>query len=397
MLVGVEEDRVSQVGGKAAILEEIIRRCPDANAPSFNIFEGNNVIINPSEGRRVVRASSDLDLFGGCGLHNTYIGVSYNENPALDRAIRIPDSISQERIRFFAESIGRGPKPPVWISQVMGNPMYWVIVLEHPNRPNNFLINYSITPSNETYINAHLQLPGKLTRSAILGSDMTLRGEVDVSDTTAFYLAVKKYLNLRDSGIVHKDWTSIFEGGLYPDYRMETYQFTPIRRRLEIPVSDVSNLLVFGASDEVELPVVLVPDFVRADNFKKGRDGLEDFPDFRDYGNAWLRNPSVRNVPDVFPTELMFWLYMQNIDKRFPEGYIVITDLFQKQEFDIPMKNARVVLINSSSRPPVDSLNHSISRLIYKVPVLVVGELTEMARTGDRVKFSCDGSTYKLR
>ena len=92
----------------------------------------------------------------------------------------------------------------------------------------------------------------------------------------------------------------------------------------------------------------------------------------------------------------MFWMYMQLVDERYPEGYLVMAPLDKRQQFDIAMRNAKAVIIQTQ-RDPLLALNHNTSRLIYKAPVLVVTDNVPKIGTGERVTFSCDGSSYSLR
>ena len=64
MLVGVDQERVRRVGGKAAILEEILKRNPKANVPAFEYVEKDDHAF-PNDGKtRILRESGELDVFG---------------------------------------------------------------------------------------------------------------------------------------------------------------------------------------------------------------------------------------------------------------------------------------------------------------------------------------------
>ena len=65
MLANVDEKRVLEIGGKAAILEEIVRRLgKKANVPGFSIYGENRGSVM-SKGDYVLRSSSELDSILG--------------------------------------------------------------------------------------------------------------------------------------------------------------------------------------------------------------------------------------------------------------------------------------------------------------------------------------------
>jgi len=62
MLVDVDEARVAKVGGKAAILEEILAKNPKANVPWFEYVNDENYVL-PNDGKiRILRESDTVWL-----------------------------------------------------------------------------------------------------------------------------------------------------------------------------------------------------------------------------------------------------------------------------------------------------------------------------------------------
>src|SRR3989338_10552172 len=100
MLSGMDEQRVQQVGGKAAILEEIVKRWPQANIPPFTTEEDSFF------GKAILRASSELDVLGGFGLYPTYTDIPPSWLNETYSRIRNLDENTEARIQVFCESIG---------------------------------------------------------------------------------------------------------------------------------------------------------------------------------------------------------------------------------------------------------------------------------------------------
>lgn len=148
MLSGIDKDRVSKVGGKAAILEEILKRWPKAHIPPFKVFDDSEAHMGMLEDeKRIFRASSELDIFGGCGLHESFNSVTYNNADMVKREIL--ERSKMMVIEQFAESVGKKYKKPTIISQEERRPNYWGVMMQHPNDHNVFMVVYSDSPSLE--------------------------------------------------------------------------------------------------------------------------------------------------------------------------------------------------------------------------------------------------------
>jgi hypothetical protein len=286
-------------------------------------------------------------------------------------------------------------RQPTVMSQVQGKPRYWCTVIQHPNNPKYFLILYSNSPSLEC---KNAVLGGKSnwtfysrdTQSFIANSDGEVIQDGDIDPTNRQFVewAVLNYQMIDCLEIVDDGWVSIMEAGLYQDY-IETYQFTPIRRKMDFSVELSEGNLIFGACDKSKLPVVKVPPFVDVASYVEGNRDLKEYPDFEKFARPILRV----NGPYT-PVTSLYWGFMKAMDGKFPEGYIVLARIDSKQEFDITMRNAKAVLIDSP-RDPLCSLDHKLSRILYKVPVVIVDDLSNKS-LGRRATLSYDGSTYSI-
>ncbi len=409
MLTGVDDARVAKVGGKAAILEEIVRRWPQANVPPFRVFaDGVPWISSLDFEGRVFRASSELDLFGGCGLHNTFFGVTnYNYSSIVPKILK-PSDMEQSRLKMFAASVGKKYTPPTVISQKEGKPTYWAVVMQHPNNPGTFIVTYSDGPSAESKdstlamfsrsehsIRQNQIVPDRETHAAFCDGNVNLIGDRNSADKDVAELAVINYITIRDLNIVHPVWVSILEAGIYHD-GTETYQFTPIRRRTPGSHEVAGNKLIFGACEPVKLPVVKLPSHTELEYYVRNSKGLENYSDFEEF----IRETVATHGQFLIDFNLvpgLSWRYMQKVEERYPEGYLAIAPLDKYQEFDIPMTKAKAVLIDTTR--PLLALNHSTSRLMHKAPVLVVDDMDTLRlnlATGNEVTFSCDGSNYSI-
>src|SRR3989344_1939729 len=416
MLVGVDEARVKQVGGKAAVLEEILRRWPEAPVPSFRVYaNGERPHFPPLGKTQIYRASSELDLFGGCGILNTVADViSYSYvDEAIDKILN-PDSYIESKIRLFAESIGRESASPAIISQEQTKPNNWVIVFEHPNHEGAYLINYSTRPSAETIsaVTMHKKTPVGFTFGATYKN-----GKVKIRDETGNVLpgqtqderlvreAVKLYEKLKSLEIVSPKLTSIMEAGISYDGTTYLYQLTPIRQRVSNVKSLPKNSAIFGVCEPLTLPVVAIPSHYSVRVYMDGiKEALEYFRDVGDFLDRMLEHYTVIGEDDaakvlmsVLKPDELIWEYMRHVEERFPEGYIIVVPIVDKQQtFDIPMTNAKAGIIYHPTDPAI-LLNHDISRLIAKLPIMVIsGKEQDIFETGEMIRFQSDGSTYSL-
>jgi hypothetical protein len=391
MLQGVDEDRVAEVGGKAAILEEIVKRWRRANIPEFRVCDK----IRPSVhfGYKVFRASSELDIFGGCGLHETYSEVSSFDYSEIAERILEPELTEKSRLEHFARSVGKEYRKPTIIMQEEGKPRFWAVVMQHPNNPDIYLVNYADGPSPEckrSFLGGYISRGGdRETFSAVCDSSGNIQGEhFEEEHRDMIEMAVINHMVIEDLGIVHPDWASILEAGLYED-RTETYQFTPIRKRAgkcDMPEEGV----VIGKCDPVKLPVVNIPPIRDVGIYIEGYGSLSGYPDFK----AFLK-PILDKHGSLIPPNAVTWHYMEKIEARHPQGYIVVAKMDKDQEFDIGMKNAKAVIIDTPGHP-LKILNHNGSRLMYKSPVLIADRLGKEIPTGEEVTFSCDGTNYSI-
>jgi len=276
-------------------------------------------------------------------------------------------------------------------------PNYWGTLLQHPNNPDIFLLALSNTISKEckdahTYEKVAIH---RLNCWAVGDKNGKIIGELPDKMTKLINEAILEHINYQNLGIVHPDYVSVSELGFH-DKRIETYQFTPIRKSDAAHYEFNKDMLVFGSCEKIKLPVVKVPNHHQIDAYSKGidvewiiRDNSESFKQHID--------SNLERFPDC-DAGYHYRTYMQQIDYEYPEGYIVLAESDPKQEYDITMKNAKAVLVKSI-RKPVTTLNHNISRLIYKSPVLVIHQYSSILnkfKTGDMVNFSCNGTNFKL-
>ena len=146
-LQNINHDRVAEIGGKAAILEEIINQKTDLIIPEFNL---EPVKPEPEE-TRVLRISHELDIFGGNGLWSTYSHVNQNNfNEVYRNLQRSPRTwVEQEMFQLFAQSHNMPLRPKKIFSQVQSKPDFWGVVMQHPDNPKLYLIAYSDSPSED--------------------------------------------------------------------------------------------------------------------------------------------------------------------------------------------------------------------------------------------------------
>lgn len=405
MLVGVDEDRVAKVGGKAAILEEILRRWPQANIPTFEVFEQTDPIrYERNRGKVILRASSELDVFGGFGLHDSYSGISSLTSAWRSFGkIKEPDALDAQRISLYAKSVGRESSSIAAIQQSQGKPLYWALVMEHPNNPDFYLIAYSTLQSIETKTDGLLQHlrgrnPDFFSRAqfhAIWNEKLGVQGELDdIVGQDAVNMAVKNHRALQGLKIIHPDYVSISEIGIYKD-RVETYQFTPVRKRFGTKSDVAPDKLILGGLETTELPVVMIPYFDSVEGYIQLGKGLELYPNFKDFIQPSLDEHG-RSILEFGYTPVLFWRYMSEVEEKYPHGYLVMTEQDLMEQFDITMRNAKAVLLKTYKAPTL-ALNHNTSRLAYKTPVLVVGLIRDNLEDGQVVKFSSDGSSYSIK
>lgn len=404
MLVGVDEARVDAVGGKAAILEEVVRRWPTHNVPPFVILgEGNGSL---PFGERVYRTSSPLDVLGGCGLSETMSGANdYNRTWFAEHLKKLA-SDSRERIKYFARSIGHPElATSAMIIQAQKSPQFWAVAMRHPNNASLILVNYATGPSPESKTASLfselgkgqplIASPNRETYTALYDdSKGKLVYASDAVQNDIVELAAINYELLEDLGIVSPEWTSIAELGV--DKSTSTFQFTPIRKKVHGEHAVLEDVLVFGTSSPERLPIVKIPTHNAVEEYIRSGVGLDSYPDFKDFVSRIRESQGnfVEILLDIIPG--IFYGYMGKTEEKYPGGYIVSADMDKRQEFDIPMRNARAVIMKTGFNP-LNALNHSVSRLFYKSPVLVLAEQVPSLETGRLVEFSCDGSSYSLK
>lgn len=415
MLMGVDEDRVAKVGGKAAVLEEILRRNSQAKVPSFEYVDDNEPAY-PTDGKtRILRESSELDLFGGFGLSASYADIKTAEqfSNALFK-LKNPHHVDSDRTRIYADSVGKKIKElgSSALLQVQGSPQFWAIAMQHPNNSDYYVIAYSNTQSLETIFQDDtaedirpvfgVNLKGHskywkrkqywaiATRGGIVAGDLN-----ETSGTDIVMRVIKEYDALRELGIVQSQRVSIGEFGIM-DGNLEVYQYTPVRTRLDGVFQVNPNRLVFGGTNSVELPVVRMPRLRSVELYFMNGNGIDEFPDFKQFVENQKEHYGHAFVPPFIPAEFFVFAYMFDAERRHPTGYLVVADGDARQQFDIPMENARAVLLKTE-KPSALALNHNTSRLIYKAPVLVIGEIKDKLQDGQVVRFSCDGADYSIK
>ena len=147
-----------------------------------------------------------------------------------------------------------------------------------------------------------------------------------------------------------------------------------------------------------KLPVIELPRLGDIKLYFRGDYALErDYPDFANEYET-IRDHYIEmytRYPYLVSMEGVVFGYMDKIERQYPEGYILLTDSCREQIFDIPMRNARVVMLGEGYNP-LRTLNHGVSRLICKAPVLLIGKVPNEFQTGQIVNFECDGKSYSL-
>jgi hypothetical protein len=411
MLADIDPERVSKVGGKAAILERILQKWPAANIPPFIVHDSpesfeRQILPFPL----VLRTSSELDVFGGCGLFDTYHNVeSYNyTNLAnnLNNWYESPDV----KVRDFAKNIGIDYKMPTMISQMQGQPHYWVIVLQHPNNPNVHIINYSRRPSKETK-KVSDKLFEKQTYSALCIDGKFAAGNLELdSHDKLVEIACMHHQRVDALGIIDNDWVSILESGIsiFPDgtVNMEIYQFTPLRKKTDVNCDVNEQALIFGQCSDICLPVVYMPTRLMLKDYMIEKDTnyisqeKEIYPDditkicdeiiYRHLRGKHSGPDEILNVL----SDLAMDSYASFIDKKYNKGYLLLCEE-GTYGFDINITKARAVIIDTHRG--IEMLNHDISRMICKAPVLVMDTVSIGVPAGRNVHFSCNGSEYSIR
>lgn len=405
MLAGVDEARVKLVGGKAAVLEEIVRRWPDAPIPKFTVHTDNPPTLSSTQ---IYRTSSELDLFGGCGLYNTVADVTRSHaGSAFERVMKY-DNFDETAIQIFAESVGREVGGYAIISQEQRNPPLWVSIMEHPNKRGLYLINFAMGPSAETIDIITGKPIGK--RGRVFGAvydNGKIRFSKDDDDPSfkprGFTELVEVFQKINSLGIIAEDWVSIMEAGFYYGDGVDVYQLTPLRKRHSEGSPFGRQATVFGGTETVTLPVVRIPKTIEVYDYIQDYEsqlvGNEDFKRFLSDSTVDLasflrlrKNASPVNAANIFALS-----YVQNVvEQMHPNGYIVLMDADATQIFDVAMTNAKAVIVYDY-RDAATILNHGISRLIAKVPVVVVSQKTsERLAISGNARFQSDGSIYKL-
>lgn len=418
MLQGVDEERVFKIGGKAAILEEIIKKWPGANVPPFEIV-GEGMLSRWGDVARIFRTSSELDIFGGCGLFDTYRGVTRRDFSKVIQKMKEQEGGEyggqNPKILAFAESVGRKLKNLAIISQLEGNPEYWATVMQHPNNPDVHLVNYSTRHSPECkeplFDGQCLSGIGGNTYTAICIDGIAIQGELESDGHDNLVEMVSFHHTLVDVlEIVSDEWVSILEAGICLDpaghFSTQTYQFTPIRKKLGFKCDIPEDKLIFGACDEMKLPVVNIPARINVSTYIAERNEydcpLKDYPQFREFvkadkhvdrysGGGPIGDYDTANML----ADMVFLSYIKFIEQKYPQGYMILFKSTKDQSFDVGVTNAKAVLLNTG-RNPLELLNHNLSRLICKAPVLVVGPVKKEIPTGEMATFSCDGSGYSI-
>ncbi len=403
MLEDIDEARVNKVGGKLAILERILEKDPSTPIPKIlKKYENEAPWISSIDfDKRMFRASSDLDVFGGCGIHETFRGVNTLNFRESAKAILEPEDEEKAGLKLFSQSVGREYKKPTIFSQVQGSPEMWGTLLQHPENPEVILVAYSDSPSLESkdaLTGSNRSFYVRDTYTAIYHcQNGNLDGNSREEDKKMLDLAVLTQLVLQDLKIVSSDWASILEFGIYPE-KIEVYQLTPIRKISKQRSQISEDKLVIGNSTKAELPVVKIPKWSDVGLYQKLKEKGNLDPHFIDYfENIEMEHGTFS--ASLLPADMIIWMYMFDVERECPGGYIAIVDMEARQKFDLPVKNARAVLVNTH-RPPITSLDHNVSRLIYKSPVLIVDDIEDRLekkfKTGEKATFSCNGSNYSL-
>jgi len=389
MLKKIDDDRVKKVGGKAAILEQIVERFPSSNVPDFSVHE--NTVPEVFFGQtRIFRASSFLDLFGGCGIHDTFSDVDFINYKLLGNTIFHPEE--SMRHLLFGASVRKMWREPALINQVQGTPNYWGSLLQHPNNSDYYLVSSSNVKSAQCKSGIHgsnMAYVGKEGEYGIFDRSGTMvRGTIPVDKHHMIGQAIQEYSKAQES-LIDDNWVSIQEFGMYDDH-VEIYQHTPIRQKTSNSNQLPAEGLIFGGTEPLDLPIVNFPNWPMY--YRENHDKLEErFPHLSAFvermkgsGSYTLEGPELSR----------FYTQFLEQESVFSEGYIVVSEFGTIQDWDICMTKARAVIMQSSN--PLESLDHNLSRLLYKAPALVVGDLNLDLKTGDRMRFSCDGANYSI-
>jgi hypothetical protein len=383
MLEDIDFDRLKVIGGKAAILERIIQKMPNAPIPHFQMVDEKGYFVANSNQNHALRSSSLLDVFGGCGLFETYLNVNkHNLDSVLDKLYRERLIITDGKVELFAESISQEPDTPKLMSQVQGSANNWGTMMRHPDLDDVVLVAYSDSPSRESK-NASLSLSALKTSLSQFGrqrTDYAVIKDGSITETgagqnanAAITAAYNMYKALEDLDVVSDDWVSIMEFG-FSDSGLELYQFTPIRKKSSSNMGYSKDNLIFGKSEKCILPVVLMPNKYGINLYVSGRCDLNDYPHFEAFIRAEVEE--YRDLIMHCPQEPLLWNYVRAMDLKYPDGYIVLARTENNQDFDIPMRNAKAVFLGYEGYQGLPKLlNHSISRLIAKSPLLVVSSM----------------------
>ena len=246
----------------------------------------------------------------------------------------------------------------------------------------------------------------RLLYTATVYNNGTITGTLaNESDRGLLEMGAIAYLCLEGAGVINPDWVGLAEIGLFQESggreHIEIFQFVPIRPR-GVHYETVSSApLIFGACEEQCLPVVRVPEsrWVEAIVSAGGDTGDETaFPNFLEFARPFFDQWKnvISSLSESAHKALCAGLslkYMKEVERRYPEGYLVLAGPDKGQIWDLQVSNARVVMIDCGARDPATALTHSLSRLLYKAPVLIVGNVP-YTETGEYVKIACDGQSY---
>lgn len=378
-------ERLEEIGGKAYILETILDKWSKAPIPKFKIYPE----ISDVRKKGLYRASSILDVLGGFGLTDS-VFVDY-PNDALVAACLVVDPRSD--FYNYAHSIGVEAPRPTLMVQEYNAPVAWALMMEHPNNRNILVINYNDVPTGEIRTSEGKRMHLRTTpHTAYYDGNIHKISSMNKDDDHMINGWVETYFKLRDLNIISTEWIGIAELGW--DYgTSELYQWTPIRKRNPANVS--ISPLIFGSMEKVSLPYISMTfhsiDWGRYMDDPKHE--LNAFAIKEAAGDSGMLGAMKNN------TRLFIQSYIDHLDKTYPDGYIIADNFWTNENipFDITMKNAKVAILNTTRRS-LELLNHDISRLIYKAPCLMVGDIDmPSVKNHSLVEFSCDGENYSCR
>ncbi|MGV8151144.1 MAG: hypothetical protein ACP5NV_05430 [Candidatus Woesearchaeota archaeon] len=384
----VDIERLETIGGKAYILEEILRRWPDAPIPKFEVPD--NGLNNFGTG--FYRASSILDVFGGFGLTDSVLVNTSRDSKAAYCMIIDP----KREFYKYADSVNISPKRPRLMIQEFVNPAKWALIMEHPNKKNLLLINYSGRPSGDI----------RTVQSKIIGNDNSKTfyydGKIHAVDHNDYEYSyglekgIEQYFKLRDLGIINNEWVCIAELGIFSSESI-IYQWSPIKKRVDNVHSSVSPLIM-GSLDKTVLPVINIDTHPHSITRDLQTSGTEISVFF----NEFLKeiNEDRLTMKNIFINDPNFLIreYINSIEKKYSDGYILLSHGWNSGNipFDISMKNAKSIIIGTH-REGLGMLNHDISRMIYKTPCLILGDVDIPHLGGSLLEFSCDGKNYEIK